>query len=78
MEVPNAGEEVVEDGDKGTAAVLEKAGSETGLTGGFIFVGVVGGTGGSRERRDVGGEDCNGEGGVGGAVVGVTGLRVTW
>ena len=41
VEVPNAGEEVVEDGDKGSATVLEKVGSETGLTGGFIFVGVV-------------------------------------
>ena len=37
VEVPNTGEEVVKDGDKGSAAVLEKAWSETGLTGGFIF-----------------------------------------
>jgi hypothetical protein len=41
MEVPNTGEKVVEDCDEGSAAVLEEAGSETGLAGGFIFVGVV-------------------------------------
>ena len=37
VEVPNTGEEVVKDGDKGSTTVLEKAGSETGLAGGFIF-----------------------------------------
>ncbi len=58
--------------------MLEKTGSETGLTGGFIFVGVVRGTRGSRESRDVVGEGCNGEGGVGGAVVGVPRVRVAW
>jgi hypothetical protein len=41
VEVPNAGEKVVEDGDEWSTAVLEKARSDTGLTGGFIFVGVV-------------------------------------
>jgi hypothetical protein len=41
VEVPNAGEKVVEDGDEGSTTVLEEAGSETGLAGGFIFVGVV-------------------------------------
>ena len=41
VEVPNAGEKVVEDGDEGSTSVLEKTGSETGLAGGFIFVGVV-------------------------------------
>ena len=33
---------------------------------------------GSRERGNVYGESGNGERGVGGAVVGVTGLRVSW
>jgi hypothetical protein len=32
---------VVEEDDERNTTVLEKAGSETGLTGGFIFVGVV-------------------------------------
>ena len=41
MEVPNTGEKVVEDGEEGSTSVLEKTGSETGLTGRFIFVGVV-------------------------------------
>ncbi len=41
VEVPNTGEKVVEDGDKGSATVLEKEGGETGLAGGFIFGGGV-------------------------------------
>ena len=78
MEVPNTGEEVVKDGDKGGAAVLEKAGSEAGLAGGFIFGRGLRGPRGSRERGNVYGESGNGEEGVGGAVVGVTGLRLSW
>ncbi len=35
--VPNTGEKVVEDGDKGSTTSLEKAGGETGLVRGFIF-----------------------------------------
>jgi hypothetical protein len=41
VEVPNTGDQVVEDGDKGITTVLEKAGSETRLTRGFIFRGGV-------------------------------------
>jgi hypothetical protein len=78
VQVPNTGEEVVEDGDEGGTAVLEKAGSEAGLAGGFIFGRGLRGPGGSRERGNVYGESGNGEGGVGGTVVGVTGLRLSW
>ncbi len=39
MEVPDTGEEVVQDGDEGGTTVLEKTGSETGLAGGFILEG---------------------------------------
>ena len=68
----------MEDGDEGGTAVLEKAGSEAGLAGGFIFGRGLRGPGGSRERGNVYGESGNGEGGVGGTVVGVTGLRLSW
>jgi hypothetical protein len=41
VEVPDTGEKVVENGDKGSATVFEKAGGETGLARGFIFGGGV-------------------------------------
>ncbi len=39
VEVPDAGEEVVENDDEGGATVLKEAGGETGRTGGYVFKG---------------------------------------
>ena len=63
VEVPNSGEEVVEDDDEWGTTVLKEPGGETRGSGGFIFGrGVVSGPG-SREGRDVEGEGRHGVGG---------------
>jgi hypothetical protein len=41
VEVPDTGEKVVEDGDKGSTTVLQESAVETGLARGFIFGGGV-------------------------------------
>ncbi len=45
VEVPDPGEEVVENGDEGSVTVLKETEGDTGRIGGFMF---EGGTGGRR------------------------------